>query len=404
VSNPTSEDGGPLRGVRVLDCATLMAAPLVGTFMADYGADVIKIEHPRGDPIRSMAWQKEGVSLWWTLIARNKRCITLNLSDERAQNIFKRLAEDADVIIENFQPGTMERWHLGPEVLLKLNPKLVMLRTTGFGQTGPYRDRPGFGTLAESISGFAHINGWPDKPPALPPFALADGIAGLAGCMAVMFALWWRDHGGNGCGQVVDLSIYEPIFWLLGPQVSVYDQLDTVPGRIGNASPFTAPRNVYQANDGRWLGLSGSSQTIAERVMKLVGREDLTAKPWFRDHPGRVAHVDELDAAIQAWIGARTSAEVLDAFAEAQAAIAPIYSAADIAADPQYIGRESIRRFPHPTLGPILMQNLIAQLSVTPGHVAFLGSELGQHNEEIFHRMLGLGQQEIAEMKKSGVI
>ena len=270
-----------------------------------------------------MGWQKDGVSLWWALVGRNKRCVTLTLSDPRGQELMKRLVADADVLIENFRPGTLERWNLGPDVLHELNPGLVIVRTTGFGQTGPYSHLPGFGTLAESISGFAHINGWPDRPPALPPLALGDGIAALTGCSAVMFALWWREHGGEGKGQVIDLSIYEPLFWVLGPQALVYDQLGIVQGRTGNRAPFTAPRNAYLTKDGRWLGLSASAQSIAERVMRIVGRPELIEEPWFADHMGRIEHVDELDEIIQGWIGERTAEEVLAAFAEGEAAIAP---------------------------------------------------------------------------------
>jgi crotonobetainyl-CoA:carnitine CoA-transferase CaiB-like acyl-CoA transferase len=394
----------PLEGLRVIDCATLFAGPVIASLMGDYGADVVKIEHPRGDGLRSMGWQKDGVSLWWALVARNKRCITLKLSDERGQELLRRLVRDADVLIENFRPGTMERWNLGPDVLLAANPGLVMVRTTGFGQTGPYRSLPGFGTLAESISGFAHINGWPDKPPALPPFALGDGIAALTGCAAAMFALWWREHGGDGRGQVIDLSIYEPLFWLLGPQALVYDQLGVVQGRTGNRAPFTAPRNAYQTKDGRWLGLSASAQSIAERVMRIVGREDIVSEPWFGDHSGRLEHVDELDEIIQEWIGRRTTEEVLERFAEAEAAIAPIYSIEDIVRDPQYLARETITEVPHPKLGSILMQNVIPRLTETPGRIDHPGPELGEHNEEVYLGELGLSRQELAELDEAGVV
>jgi crotonobetainyl-CoA:carnitine CoA-transferase CaiB-like acyl-CoA transferase len=394
----------PLEGLRVVDCATLFAGPMIATMMADFGASVVKVEHPRGDGLRAMGWQKDGVSLWWALVARNKRCVTLNLSDPRGAEVLKRLVADADFLIENFRPGTMERWGLGPEVLHELNPGLVIVRTTGFGQTGPYAKLPGFGTLAESISGFAHINGWPDKPPALPPFALGDGIAALTGCSAAMFALWWREHAGEGKGQVIDLSIYEPLFCVLGPQALIYDQLGIVQGRTGNRAPFTAPRNAYRTKDGRWLGLSGSAQSIAERVMRICGREDLIDEPWFSDHMGRIEHVDELDEVIQAWIGERTTEEVLDSFAESEGAIAPIYSIEDIVKDPQYLVRETITRVPHPKLGSLLMQNVIPRMSETPGRIDHPGPELGEHNEEIYVGELGLSESELAELKEAGVV
>jgi formyl-CoA transferase len=394
----------PLQGLRVIDTATLFAGPFVSTLMGDFGADVIKVEHPRGDGVRSLGWNKDGVSLWWAQVSRNKRCITLNFSTPKGRDLVKRLVADADVLVENFRPGTFERWGLGPDVLFEINPGLVMVRTSGFGQTGPYSPRAGFGTLAESMSGFAHINGWPDGPPTLPPFGLADGTAALTGAFAAMFALWWREHGGEGRGQVVDLSLYEPLFWLLGPQALVYDQLGVVQGRTGNAAPFTAPRNAYQAKDGRWLGLSASAQSIAERVMRVIGRDDLIDEPWFKNHTGRLEHVDMLDDAIQAWIGEHTTEEVLEAFEEFEGAIAPVYSIADIFEDPHYAARETIVTVEHPKLGPVRMPNVVPRLSATPGEVRYPGPELGEHNHEIYVGELGLSEDELAQLKSEAVI
>jgi crotonobetainyl-CoA:carnitine CoA-transferase CaiB-like acyl-CoA transferase len=394
----------PLDGLKVVDAATLFAGPIVASLMADYGADVIKIEHPKsGDALRSLGWQKEGKSLWWLLAARNKRCVTLNLSEPRGGELLLELIKDADVFVENFRPGTLERWNVGPEQMHEVNPGLVIVRTTGFGQTGPYSKRPGYGTLAEAMSGFAHLNGWEDRPPALPPFALADGVAALTGTFAAMFALWWREHGGEGKGQVVDLSIFEPLFWLLGPQVTVYDQLGIVSRRNGNRTPFSAPRNAYKTKDGRWLALSGTSQSVAERVMKIIGREDLLDEPWFADHVGRLEHVDELDASIQDWIGARETDEVLAVFADQHAAIAPIYTIEDILQDPQYAAREAVTTVDDPDLGPVRMQNIIPRLSETPGRVDFVGRDLGADNEDIYSG-LGLDDDQIEELRSEGVI
>jgi crotonobetainyl-CoA:carnitine CoA-transferase CaiB-like acyl-CoA transferase len=394
----------PLAGLRVVDAATLFAGPVIATIMGDYGADVVKIEHPRGDSLRTLGWTKDGVSLWWALIGRNKRAITLNLSKPRGQELAKQILKGADVFVEGFRPGTLERWSLAPEALHELNPGLVIVRTSGFGQTGPYSALPGFGTLAESISGYAYINGWPDGPPTLPPFALADGVASLTGLFAAMFALWWREHGGAGRGQVIDLAIYEPLFWILGPQALAYDQLGVVQERTGNAAPFTAPRNAYRAKDGRWLGLSASAQSIAERVMKVVGREDLIEEPWFRDHTGRVEHAAELDAVIQDWVGRRTSDEVLAAFAEHEAAIAPINSIADIFQDPHYEARETITSVEHPTLGPLKMPNVIPRLCETPGRIDHPGPELGAHNREIYLGELGLTEAALEELTRDGIV
>ena len=394
----------PLSGLKVVDAATLFAGPVIATIMGDYGADVVKIEHPRGDTLRSLGWSKDGVSLWWALVGRNKRSVTLDFAHDRGQELAKRILSDADVFIEGFRPGTLERWNLAPDVLHELNPGLVIVRTSGFGQTGPYKNLPGFGTLAESISGYAYMNGWPDGPPTLPPFALADGVASLTGAFAVMYALWWREHGGNGQGQVIDLSIYEPLFWILGPQPLVYDQLGIVQERTGNAAPFTAPRNAYRAKDGRWLGLSASAQSIAERLMKIVGRGDLVEEPWFQDHTGRLEHADELDAIIQEWVGRHTTEEVLAAFAEHQAAIAPINSIADILEDPQYAARETITTVDHPTLGPLKMQNVIPKLDQTPGRIEHPGPELGAHNREVYVGELGLTEEDLAELVEQGVV
>lgn len=392
----------PLEGIRVVDSASLFAGPVIATMLGDYGADVIKVEHPDGDNLRSLGWSKNGVSLWWALIGRNKRSVTLKLSDEQGAEAMKRLLSTADVYVENFRTGTLERWGLGWDVLHELNPDLVMVRTTGFGQTGPYSRRPGFGTIAESMSGYAHINGFPDGPPTLPPFALGDGVAAMTGAFAAMTALWWREHGGTG--QMIDLSIYEPLFWILGPQSSVYDQLGIVQGRTGNRAPFTSPRNAYLSRDGVWLGVSASAQSIAERVMRLVGREDLLDEPWFSNHTGRLEHQDELDAPIAAWIGERDAAEVVEAFEQVHAAIAPVMSIAEIFEDPQFAARDTITTVEHPKLGPLKMQNVIPRLDATPGQIRWCGPELGSSNAEILRDELGYTDEELAEFSERGVI
>jgi crotonobetainyl-CoA:carnitine CoA-transferase CaiB-like acyl-CoA transferase len=393
--------GPPLEGLRVVDAASLFAGPMIGMMLGDFGADVIKVEHPAGDNLRGFGWSKDDVSLWWALVGRNKRSVTLKLSDPRGAEVALELLGSADVFVENFRPGRLEQWGLGMERLHEANPGLVVVRTTGFGQTGPYRDRPGFGTLAEAMSGFAHINGLADGPPTLPPLALADGVAGLTGTCAAMFALWWREHGGSG--QVIDLSIYEPLFWLLGAQTTAFDQLGVVQQRTGNRAPFTSPRNAYEARDGRWVALSGSSQSIAERIMRAVGREDLIGEPWFASHAGRIEHQDRLDEAIAEWIGARDRDEVIEHFERLEAAAAPIYSIDDIVDDPQFVARETITTVDHPRLGPLRMQNVVPRLSETPGAVRHCGPELGEHNEEILGGELGLSAAKLAALADAGV-
>ena len=399
----TGEAAGPLAGVKVIDVATLFAGPMVATLLGDFGADVIKVEHPQGDSLRNLGWEKDGVSLWWAVVSRNKRAVTLKLSHELGRDALLRLVEDADVLIENFRPGTMERWGLGWRVLHELNPRLIMVRVTGFGQTGPYRERAGFGTLAESMSGFAQINGHPDGPPTLPPFALADGITAICGAFLTAAALRSRDLG-DGIGQMIDLSIYEPIFWLLGPQATVYDQLGLVQGRSGNRAPFTAPRNAYLSRDGVWLGMSASSQSTAERTVRLVGRPELAEEEWFANHAGRLAHQDELDAAIGGWVGERDASDVVAAFGEAGAAIAPMLDIAGIAEDPQYIHNETITTVEDPVLGPVRMQNLVGRLSATPGKVRTTGPPLGRHNDEILGGLIGYDEAHLRRMADEGVI
>ncbi len=395
--------GPPLAGLKVVDCATLFAGPLTATLLGDYGADVVKVEHPAGEGLRTMSTTPDGHSLQWAFVGRNKRCVTLNLSDPEGARLFREIVGDADVLVENFRPGTLERWDLDPEDLIAANPKLVVLRVTGFGQTGPYSSLPGYGTLAEAMSGFAHINGWPDRPPSLPPFALADGIAALTGAMAAMFALWWREHGGDGRGQVIDLSILEPLFWILGPQASLFDQLGVVPTRTGNEVPHTAPRNVYRTRDDQWVALSASTPNIAERVMRVVGHPEVLDEPWYASHDGRVAHAAELDRMVADWIAQHTRAEVLAAFAEGHAAVAPVFSIEDIVADEHFRARDTITSVEHPNLGPVKVQNVIAKLLSSPGAIRHTGAALGAHNDEVYSA-LGRSAEDLARLRSTGVI
>jgi len=390
-----------LTGLRVIDCATLFAGPLVGTLLGDFGADVIKVEQPEGEGMRTMGTTASGESTWWALVSRNKRAVTLRLSTPEGADVFRKLIADVDVLIENFRPGTLERWGLAPESLLELNPDLVILRVTGFGQDGPYSQLPGYGTLAEAMSGFAQVNGWPDGPPTLPPLALGDSVAALAGCCATMFALHWRDHGGRG--QVIDLSILEPLFWVLGPQASLYQQNGTVPGRQGNRIEHTALRNAFRTKDDRWVVTSATTQNVAERLMGVIGRPELAEEEWFASHHGRLEHADELDALLAEFIAARTLDEVREAFAEGQAATAPIFTIADIMADPHYAARGTIVEVDHPTLGPLAMQNMIARLLATPGRVKHPGPTLGEHNDEVYGE-LGFDPERRARLREQNVI
>ncbi len=396
----------PLSGLRVIDISTLLAGGLISTFLGDFGADVIKVEHPQnGDPLREFGTKlKTGSSAWWTVFGRNKFCVTLNLSKPKGKEILLRLVKEADVVIENFRPGRLEQWGIGYERLSQVNPRIVMVRVTGFGQSGPYKDRPGFGTLAEAMSGFAHITGFPDGPPTLPPIGLADSIAALVGVWATMIALYDRDIKKSGKGQYVDLAIYEPIFHILGPQTTDFDKLGIVQNRTGNRIPFSAPRNAYKTADGRWVALSASSQSIAERVMEAIGRPELANDPRFRDNRSRLENAEELDGMIERWIGHHSEEEVLRVFEEAECAIAPIYDITRIVKDPHFLQRGTITEVEDKTLGKIKMQNVIPKMSATPGRIQWTGAEKGAHNVEVYNRRLGISASELSLLRDEGVI
>ncbi|MFD7435194.1 CaiB/BaiF CoA transferase family protein [Streptomyces sp. NPDC059861] len=392
----------PLGGLRVLDMATLFAGPLAATLLGDFGAEVIKIEHPRKpDPSRGHGPAKDGIGLWWKHLGRNKRTITLDLSKTGGQATLRRLAADADVVIENFRPGTLEKWDLGWPELSAVNPRLILTRVTAFGQFGPYAHRPGFGTLAEAMSGFAAITGEPDAPPTLPPFGLADSIAGLATAYGVMAALAARDRSGEG--QVVDMAIIEPILTVLGPHPLWFDQLGHVQPRTGNRSQNNAPRNTYRTADGSWVAVSTSAQSIAERVMRLVGRPELIDEPWFATGADRARHADVLDEAVGGWIAERPRDEVLAAFEKAEAAVAPIQDIRDVMTDPQYAALDTVTTVDDPDLGPLRMQNVLFRLSATPGSIRWAGRPHGADTDEVLTE-LGLTAEELIALRAEGAL
>ena len=392
----------PLTGLRVLDLATLFAGPMAATLLGDYGAEVVKIEHPgKPDPSRGHGPSKDGVGLWWKMLGRNKRTMTLDLSKPGGRATLLHLAATTDVIIENFRPGTLEKWGLGWPELSAVNPRLVLARVTGFGQFGPYAHRPGFGTLAEAMSGFAAITGEPDSPPTLPPFGLADSIAGLTTAYAVMTALAARERTGEG--QVVDLALIEPILAALGPQPLWYDQLGHVQPRTGNRSPNNAPRGVYRTADGSWVAVSTSAQSVAERVMHLVGRPELIDEPWFASGADRARHADVLDEAVGGWIAARTRTDVMAAFEKAEAAVAPVQDVRDVMADPQYQALGTITTVDDPELGPLRMQNVLFRLSATPGAIRWAGRPHGADTEEVLTE-LGLSPDDVTALRAEGAL
>ncbi len=394
--------GGALADLRVVDLATLFAGPGAATILADFGADVVKVEHPtRPDGARTHGPSRQGVGLWWKSLGRNKRTMTLDLSRPQGRDVLLRLVRDADVVVENFRPGTLERWGLSYEELSAANPRVILVRVTGFGQSGPLAGRPAFGTLAEAMSGFAHSTGQPDGPPTLPPLALADNISGIAAALATMIAV--HDRARTGRGQVVDLAIIEPILAMLASQITIYDQLGIVPQRTGNRSENNAPRNTYLTRDGRWVAVSSSATPVAERIMRLVGRGDLAREPWFGSGRDRAAHADEIDAAVAEWISDRDLDDVLREFEEAQAAIAPVYDIAQIFEDPQYRALDTITAVDDPELGRVRMQNVLFRLSSSPGRIRFAGRPHGADTDRLLGE-LGYRPDEIARLREEGVV
>jgi crotonobetainyl-CoA:carnitine CoA-transferase CaiB-like acyl-CoA transferase len=388
----------------VIDASSIIAAPLCCQILGDFGADIIKIEHPQyGDNLRGHGYQHEGVPLWWKEVSRNKRTVGLNLGDARGAEILLRMVKEADVLVENFRPGTLERWGLAPEQLWAANPDLILLRVTGFGQTGPYSDRAGFGTLAEAMSGFAHLTGQADGPPTLPAFGLADSICGMASVSAVLMALRHREVGG-GSGQVIDMSILEPIMTAVGPSPSIYHHSGVVAQRHGNRSTQNAPRNTYLTADGSWVAISTSAQQIAERVLRLVGHPEVIEEPWFSSGTGRVAHVDLLDGYVADWVATRTRDEVMNAFVEAGAAIAPVYDARDIVEDPHIRATEMLIEVPDEDLGTVMMHNVMWRMSKTPGDIRFTGRALGANTDDILIGELDMDPETVTQLRAEGVI
>jgi crotonobetainyl-CoA:carnitine CoA-transferase CaiB-like acyl-CoA transferase len=399
----TEAAGGPLTGVRVLDIATILAAPLTAQILGDFGADVIKVEHPEHpDGMRGHGRAVDGHGIWWKELARNKRTVGLDLSAPEGARILRELVREADVLVENFRPGTLERWGLGPDLLHTENPGLIVLRVTGFGQSGPYADRPAFGTLVEAMSGFAHLTGQAEGPPQLPAFGLADSIAAMAGVSAVMMALYHRDARG-GSGQVIDLSLLEPIMTAVGPAPSVYAATGEVQQRQGNRSSNNSPRNLYRTVDGHWVAVSTSANVIAERVLRLVGHPEVIDEPWFANGSSRADHADLLDGYVGGWIAQRSRDEVVRSFTEAGAAVAPVYSAADLVEDPQVRHREMLVKVDDPDLGTLLQHNVLFRMSATPGGIRSTGRGHGADTDEVLGA-LGYDPESVAELRRRGVV
>jgi crotonobetainyl-CoA:carnitine CoA-transferase CaiB-like acyl-CoA transferase len=388
---------GPLDGIRVLDLTRLVAGNMLSLQLADFGADVIKIEPPSGDPLRD--WRDGGHALHWKTYARNKRSIVLNFRHAEAKTALLRLAARADVFIENFRPGTLEEMEIGPQVLLKVNPNLIIVRVSGFGQTGPYAPLPGFGTLVEAMSGFAARTGFPDREPVLPPLALADMIAGLYGAFAVMTALRARDRGGRG--QVIDLSLLEAMFSVMGPEAAIFRQTGVVKERTGSGSHTSAPRNVYRCRDGHYVAMSGSTEAMARRIFGVIGRTDMIADGRFSSNAARVKNRALVDEAVGGWFAARTREEALQMMRKAGVTVGPVYTVADAVTDAHFRDRRVVVDVEDAELGAVPMHNIVPRLSQSAGVWRRPAPRLGEHTDAVLAEA-GFDREAIERLKQEG--
>jgi len=394
----------PLTGVRVIDAGNMVAAPFATVLLADFGADVIKIEHPKyGDGQRKLEPIMDGIPLWWKSVARNKRCITLDLGKPEGADIFKRLVKGTDVIVENYRPGTFEKWGIGYDAIRAIDPRIIMLRISGFGQTGPYKNRAGFGRVAEAMSGLTNLIGEPDGPPMSPGYPLGDLIAGIFGSLSVMMALYHRDLR-NGEGQMIDLALYEAVFRFLDFDPIQYDQMKTVHKRTGNRVAYVAPSSMFKTKDGKYLTLAASTQSVWLRLAEAIGRQDMTTDPKFIDNSARVGNTVECNGIVGTWIEQHTRDEVIEHFDKHGVAYSAVFDMEDAFRDLQYRAREAMVRVPDPDLGEAIVQNVVPKFSATPGSVDFLGRKLGEDNEAILCGELGLSKEKLKDLKDAGIV
>jgi len=407
MSEHESRNQNLLEGVRVLELANVVAGPLTGSLLADFGAEVIKVELPgQGDTMRYAGPKKNGLGLWWKVSGRNKKNITLDLRVPKGQEICKKLAAKCDALIENFRPGTLEKWNLGWQDLKKVNPELIMLRISGYGQTGPYSPRPGFGRAAEAMSGVMQITGYPGQKPISPGFSLGDTVSGLTGAFALMMALYHRDGLRRNAGQVIDIALFESLYRLIEWQTILFDQLGIVPERNGVRMGFpgsTSLINNYPTKDHKWVAVSAANRGVLERVLKLIGGDDLLRDERFS--PAEISrHMEELDRLTGEWIKEHERKEVIDLFAEAGAVAAPVYDIRDIFEDAQYAAREDIVVIEDPELGKIRMLGVMPKFPAMPGKIRWTGKGMGAFNKEIYGDLLGMTPAELDTLKAEGII
>lgn len=398
---------GPLAGLKVLDIGTVLAAPVGGTLLADLGAEVIKIEHPTGDSLRRWGVNKDGAYLLWKVVNRNKKDITLNLSTPKGQELFRRLAKDADIVIENFRPGTMKRWNIDLESLRKVNPRIIVVSISGWGQKGPYSRRPGYGTLAEGISGFAQLNGPKEGPPTLPPVGMADGMSGLFAAFAALAAVYARDVKGTNRGQLVDISLYESLYTMLGftnAPVTQFDQLGVIPHRMGNRTNFESPRNLYKTKDGKYISVSSTNESMAKRIFTAMGMEAVLQDPRFKNNDERLRNTDEVERMVSEWMVNHDSKEILGLFEKNEATAGIVFDVKDMFEDEHFKARENIVTVEDSELGPMKMHGVYPNFSDSPPEMKHSGLPLGNNNKEIYCGRLGLNEVELEGLRKDNII
>jgi formyl-CoA transferase len=402
-----SDGPGPLAGVRVIELGMLLAGPFTGRLLGDMGAEIVKIEPPgQPDPLRE--WGKARYnerSLWWPVQSRNKKCCTLNLRTEKGQELLLRLVASSDALVENFRPGTLEKWNLGPDRLWEANPRLVIVRISGYGQDGPYGPRAGFASVAEAMGGIRYINGFPGQAPPRMHISLGDSLAGMFGAMGTLAALYRRDALDGGRGQVVDVSLMEACFALLESTVPEYDRLGIVREPAGTGLKGVAPSNIFKSSDGKWIVIAANADNVFRRLCQAIGQPDLADDPRFATHLARGEHQEEIEAIVRDWAAAHSAAEIDRVLNDAGVICGPIYSIADIFEDPHFRAREMLLEHVDPDIGPFIGPGIVPKFSETPGGVRWSGPwEEGCHNRDVYGRLLGLGEDELRELRAEGVL
>jgi crotonobetainyl-CoA:carnitine CoA-transferase CaiB-like acyl-CoA transferase len=394
----------PLEGVRVLELGVLIAGPFASRLMAEFGAEVIKVETPKkGDPIRNWRMVHEGTSLWWYVQSRNKKCVTLDLKSEEGQEIIKRLVKEVDIIVENFRPGTLEKWGIGYEELKKINPKLIMVRISGYGQDGPYKDKPGFGSIGEAMGGIRHLTGYPDLPPTRVGISLGDSVSSLYAVIGALMALRHREVNG-GSGQVIDVALYESIFSLMESMVPEYDMFENIRERTGSILPGIAPSNIYLCKDNKYVVIGANGDSIYKRLMNVMGRPELAEDERFQTNEGRAQHMEYLDQEIGNWTKQFEIKEVLRHLDEAGIPSGPIYNIEDMMKDPHFLERKMFEEVDIEGLGKLKFPGIVPKLSETPGSTEWAGPKLGQHNEEVIKKVADLSDEQFDKLQELGII